>query len=70
MTINETKREVQALYRDWPDRGQESLDGLAFYGWLRDTAPDVFREGKFGAERTPYQVIKSWIADWEKLHVV
>jgi len=69
MNKEETKREIQKLYKEWPHRKaieNESTKGLMFYGWLKTTEDPILGYGKFGSGN-PYQTVNSWIEEWERM---
>jgi len=51
MNRKETKREIQRLWINWPDRKEfedSSLTVLTFYSSLRDSNESILSDGDFG----------------------
>ena len=64
----ETKREIQRLWKSWPQRKEylgHAVAPLIFYEWLESTGQAVVYDGYFGPG-DPCQTVKTWCEDWEK----
>jgi hypothetical protein len=64
----QTKREIQRLWKTWPQRKEykgHAVAPLVFYEWLEATEQAVIYDGFFGPG-DPCQMVKIWCEDWEK----
>jgi hypothetical protein len=68
MTREETKREIQRLWINWPDRKCSKectgLAALTFYGSLQNENESILQDGDFGSGEQ-YLIIYFWVLDWE-----
>lgn len=65
MTRDETKREIQRFWIQWPERKILDDDGappLLFYGELQNSNALILQDGDFGPG-DPYQIVKAWIIE-------
>lgn len=68
MKRDETKREVQRLWKDWPDRqnyDDVGMCALAFHGWLQSSGQSIMSYGNFGSG-SPYQTVAGWVKEWDR----
>ena len=64
----ETKREIQKLWLNWPDRKEFPVTdigtgALCFYVSLQNSNDPILSDGDFGSG-DPYQIIHPWVLEW------
>ena len=66
MTRDETKREIQRLWINRPDRiifkDNSGLAALSFYVSLQSTNESILQDGNFGSDKQ-YLVILFWVLE-------
>ena len=69
MTRDETKREIQRLWINRPDRiifkHNSGLAALSFYVSLQSTNDSILRDGNFGSDEQ-YLIILFWVLEWKQ----
>ena len=76
MTEADTRKYVRQLYLLFKNDHIKVGNEFAFYGWLRDREQRVgkyipiMKKGNFGSDKAPFQTIKKWAKDWERMKVV
>ena len=76
MTEIDTRKVVRQLYLLFMKDQIEVDNEFTFYGWLRDRERrigrfiPILKKGNFGSDKAPFQAIKKWVKDWERLKVI
>ena len=69
MDREETRREIQRLWINWPDRKRfkdsVGLAALSFYGSLQNANESVLQDGDFGSGEQ-YLIILVWVSEWRR----
>jgi hypothetical protein len=69
MDREETRREIQRLWINWPERKRfkdsVGLAALSFYGSIQNANESVLQDGDFGSGEQ-YLKILDWVSEWRR----